>query len=301
MKNLVRKLLNKVGYDIVKTALHSESRAGKTVAVRVGNFMIDMPGNNQHISLYKYHPDANKLQGILATHMAEKYPGMTTIDIGANVGDTIAVVKTAVDLPVIGIEGDPVSYQYLEKNTRQFTDTTIIKEFLGEKKQTIKVALEKTGWNATLIPTENQGQDISLKPLDDVLQENQLAGRNIKVLKIDTEGFDTIILRGADQLLAQHQPALFFEYNRANMEAINEDGLSTLFALEKQGYKKVIFFDNYGRYLITLPLSERALIKQLHYYSEDAVSQIGFFDLCLFHENDEDIAEKFTGTVAGYK
>lgn len=301
MKELIRKLFNRAGYDIVKTDLHSESKAGKSVKVQVGNFPIFLPGNNPHISTYTHRPNANNLLGILAAHVAPKYPDMQLIDIGANVGDTAAVVKTNIDIPVIAIEGDPISYQYLERNTKQFRDMTLIKEFLGEEKKTIHVNLEKTGWNTTLIPTDNKGQEISLKTLDEVLVEHNVMDKNIKVLKIDCEGFDTIILRGAGELLEKHKPVLFFEYNRVNMEAIKEDGLSTLFALEKFGYRSVIFFDNYGRYILTTPINHHELIRQLHYYSEDSISQVGYFDVCLFHENDTDIAQTFTQSVAGYK
>lgn len=298
MRTLIRKLLNKVGYDIIKVNVHDESKAGLVKKVVVGKFTIDMPGNNPQISTYKYRPDANDLLGILAVHVAAKYPGMTLIDIGANVGDTIAVIKTAIETPIIGIEGDPISYGFLERNTKQFKDITILKEFLGEKRQTLQVALEKSGWNTTLIPTENKsGQSLSLKTLDEVLEENQLAGKNSKILKVDTEGFDTIILRGAGGLIQQHHPVIFFEYNRANMEAIQEDGLSTLFSLEKYGYSSVIFFDNYGRYMLTTPLSQQELIRQLHQYSEDNVSQIGYYDVCLFHDSDADIAKTFTEWV----
>ncbi|MES2005960.1 MAG: FkbM family methyltransferase [Bacteroidota bacterium] len=301
MKELLRKLFNKAGYDIIKTPLHSDSKAGTSVKVQVGNFPIYLPGNNPHISTYTFRPDANNLLGILAAQVAPKYPDMHLIDIGANVGDTAAVVKTNVDIPVIAIEGDPISFQYLERNTQQFRGMTLIKEFLGEEKQTIHVNLEKTGWNTTLIPTKNTGQEISLKTLDEVLVEYKVMDVTIKVLKIDCEGFDTIILRGSGDLLLKHKPVLFFEYNRVNMDAIKEDGLSTLFALERFGYKSVIFFDNYGRYMLTTPISQHELIRELHYYSEDSISQIGYFDVCLFHENDADIAKKFTQRVAGYK
>jgi FkbM family methyltransferase len=298
MKELIRKLFNKLGYDIVKTPSHSDSQAGRSVKVQVGNFPVYFSGNNPLINAYKYRADANSLLGKLAAHLAPKYPDMYLIDIGANVGDTIAIVKTAIDIPVIAIEGDPGAYEYLEKNTKQFQHVTLIKEFLGEQKQTIRVNLEKTGWNTTLVPTENKGQEVSLKTLDEALEEHQVADENIKVLKIDCEGFDTIILRGAGALLKKHRPALFFEYNRVNMDVIKEDGLATLFALEKFGYHSVIFFDNYGRYILTTPLNQHELIRQLHYYSEDCVSQVGYFDVCLFHENDKDIAQKFIEGVA---
>lgn len=297
MKKAIRNLLNRMGYDLVKVNVHDDSKAHRVSKVKVGNFMIDMPGNNVQISTYKYRPDANNLLGTLSVFVAKKYPGMNVIDVGANVGDTLAVIKTAIDIPIIAIEGDNTSYRFLEKNVKQFDNVTILKQFLGEKKQTVQVSIEKNGWNTTLIPTEGEGEKLNLLTLDELLDQQQLANRQIKVLKVDCEGFDTIILRGASDLIKQKHPVVFFEYNKTNMNAIQEDGLSTLLSLEKYGYQSVMFFDNYGRYMLTAPINNHELIKELHNYTEDGVSQVGYYDLCLFHEDDRDVAAAFTEKV----
>lgn len=297
MRKLIRNLLNKVGYDLVKVNVHDDSKAHKISKVKVGNYLIDMPGNNVQISTYKYRPDANNLLGILALCVSKKYPGLTVIDIGANVGDTIAVIKTAIEVPVIGIEGDPVSYKFLERNAGQFQNLTILKQFLGEKKQTMHVELEKSGWNTTLIPSEGKGQELTLLTLDELLEQQKLSTREIKVLKVDCEGFDTIILRGATTLLQTQKPVVFFEYNKTNMNAINEDGMSTLLSLEQYGYRSVMYFDNYGRYMLTAPINNHSLIGELHNYTEDGVSQVGYYDVCLFHESDGELQDAFTKTV----
>ncbi len=293
MRKMIRGLLNKIGYDVVKVNVHSESKAGKIKRVKVGRFMIDMPGNSTQISTYKYQPDANSQLGRLSACIAQKYPGLAVIDIGANMGDTIAIIKSAIDIPVIGIEGDDIAYSFLEKNTSQFRDVFPVKEFLGEKTETISVALEKSGWNTTIIPSEKSDKKITLKTLDEILEEPRFSSRTLKLLKIDTEGFDTIIIRGATEMIQKYQPVIYFEYNRSNMEAIGEDGLSTLLSLEKYGYDSIIFFDNKGRYLLTAPFSQRELIRELHNYSDEHKSGIAYFDICLFHQNDADIEKKF--------
>lgn len=287
--------MNTLGYDIIKVNVHSDKKAHLIRKVKVGNFMIDMPGNNPHISNYKYEPQVNSQLGRLSVCIAAKYPDLTVIDIGANVGDTIAVIKTAIDIPVIGIEGDPISYRFMEQNVEQFTGISLIKEFLGEKKETLKVELEKTGWNTTLVPVtgSDSGQNISLKTLDAVLKEKELDGRTLKLLKIDTEGFDTIILRGATDLISHQHPVLYFEFNKSNMEAINEDGLSTLLSLKKYGYQTIIFFDNKGRYLLSASISDTDLITQLHHYADEKNSEIAYYDVCLFHDTDKAIATDF--------
>jgi FkbM family methyltransferase len=293
MRKLIRKLLNSAGYDIVKIDAFSDRHAGKVRQVKVGNYSIAMPGNTPQINTYKYDPDANSQLGRLAVCTAGKYPSMTVIDIGANVGDTIAIIKTAAALPVIGIEGDPSAYRFLEMNLPLFTNVTLIKQFLGEKEETLQASLEKEGWNATIVPASGESQSIGLKTLDQVLHEHQLFSQQLKLLKIDTEGFDTIILRGAQELLEKHKPVIYFEYNRRNMDAIGEPGLPTLFSLEKYGYRNVTFFDNKGRYLLTTPLDRHDLIRQLHEYSLEHTSSIAYYDICLFHESDKELSESF--------
>jgi FkbM family methyltransferase len=294
MRKQIRQLMNVFGYDVIKVNVHSDKKASVISSVKVGDYFVDMPGNNWLISAYKYQPDTNSQLGRLAKVIAGKYPGHTVIDIGANVGDTIAVLKTAIDLPVIGIEGDPISYRFLEKNVQQFSNITLLKEFLGEKKETLNVTMGKDGWNNTLLPAEDgKGKQVQLQTLDEVLQKNNLHTQALKLLKIDTEGFDTIILRGAFELLQQQQPVLYFEYNKSNMENIGEDGLSTLFSLQQYGYKTIVFFDNKGRYLLSAPLSDKALITDLHHYPDENKSQVAYFDVCLFHEKDQDLAAQF--------
>jgi len=293
MRKMIRGLLNKIGYDIVKVNVHSENKAGKTKAVKVGKFMIDMPGNSTQISTYKYDPQANSQLGRLSACVAQKYPSLSVIDIGANMGDTIAIIKSEIDLPVIGIEGDDIAYRFLEKNMQEFQNVSLVKEFLGEKRGTMHVVLEKTGWNTTIVPSARSEKTITLKTLDEVLDEHKLSSRTLKLLKIDTEGFDTIIIRGAQELLQKQKPVVYFEYNRSNMEAIGEDGLATLFSLEKYGYDSIIFFDNKGRYILTAPIGEQELIRQLHFYADENKSAISYFDICLFHQTDSDLAKKF--------
>lgn len=292
MRKFIRGLLQKVGYDIVKVNVHSNDKAGRISKVKVGNYFVDMPGNNPQISNYKYEPDVNTQLARLSVTIAKKYPALTVLDIGANVGDTIAVIKTAIDLPVIGVEGDDISYSFLERNTKQFQHITLIKQFLGEKRQTLQVELEKGGWNTTLVPSET-GKQLTLQTLDEVLEERNLTTHTLKLLKVDCEGFDTIILRGATGLIQQQKPVLYFEYNKTNMEAIKEDGLSTLLSFQQYGYNSIVFFDNKGRYFVTVPVTEKELLKQIHHYADESNSEIAYYDVCLFHDEDADIAAQF--------
>lgn len=293
MRKLIRSVLQIFGYDIIKVNVHSDKKKNRIKKVMVGNYLLEMPGNNPQISTYKYDPSANSQLGRLSACIAGKYPSLSVLDVGANVGDTIAIIKSAIDLPVIGIEGDDFAFDFLKKNTMSLKNVTLIKTFLGEKIESKRISMEKTGWNTTLIPNEEQGEMVHLKTLDEVLGEEHLLNRTLKLLKIDCEGFDTIIIRGSAKLIREKKPVIYFEYNRTNMEAIQEEGLSTLLTLGEVGYKNVILFDNKGRYLMKVPIDQVGILEDLHRYAKDGGSCIAYYDICLFHEDDSELAAAF--------
>jgi len=288
MRKIIRRFLNRFGYDIVKTENWFASKSSIDKTVKVGNHQVLMPGNNPLLHTYTNYPDFNSNLGRLAAAMAKKYPGMTVLDIGANVGDTISIIKSVIDVPVIGIEGDPVTFQYLEKNA-----VSIVNTFLGEKKQDVKVDLEKSGWNTTVKPAATGGKTISLNTVDEILSEERFKNNVIKLLKTDIEGFDTIVLRGSYDTIKKYQPALFFEYNRENMLAINEEGLSTILSFARYGYEKIAFFDHKGRLLLATSMKNTGEITNLHNYLAGANNLLGHLDICIIHQQDDSVGDDF--------
>ena len=61
-------------------------------------------------------------------------------------------------------------------------------------------------------------------PLDDAIKDIDL--HRVKLLKVDTEGFEARILRGSQNVLKIGRPIVIFEYNRETLSPLGEDGLS---------------------------------------------------------------------------
>jgi len=294
MRKLIRNFLNRRGYDIVKTGIPYIPKSKGPGAAKVGRFDILMPGNNVQLVNYKIYPDLNSQLGRLAAAVHQKYQQMTVVDVGANVGDTIAVIKSAVDVPVIGVEGDEISFQFLEKNIKQFSNVSIVKTFLSDKSHDEKVSFEKGGWNATIIPDQQEGKLVSFRTLDEVIASGGFDQAEIKLLKVDVEGFDTIVLRGAYETIEKHKPVLFFEYNGENMKAIKEEGLPTIFSFKQLGYNRILFFDHKGNLVLATDMKNEEVIAWMHTYISSQKNLLGYYDICIFHEEDNSIAEKFT-------
>jgi FkbM family methyltransferase len=291
MKKAIRKLLNYIGYDIVKVV---PTPLKKEVVIQVGKFQITLPATNPLIITYTEQKEFASEISRLVSYVYEKYSNLTFLDVGANTGDTVAIVKSAKDIPVISVEGDEFSFSYLKRNVSQFKNVTIFNSFLGEKKDVITADLQKKGWNTTIVPGSGSGNKIEINTLDSLLATNFQPAEigTIKLFKIDTEGFDTKIIRGALDYIRTTKPVIYFEYNRDNMQAINEDGISTIWQLEKLGYKKILFYDDRGRFMLGTDISDKDIILHMHNYADGKNGLIYYYNICLFHEDDTDTALK---------
>jgi FkbM family methyltransferase len=293
IRNQANQLILPLGLALMRVPRRNWNWGRPVVNVPVGSYQIEIPTTNPLSSHYLGSPDCIGQLGRLTKIIRRKYPPMRAIDVGANVGDTACIMKSAEDIPLICIEGDPISFKFLKKNTEQFSDTSVHNLFLGENTGTIRAGIEKSGWNTTIKPgASDTSNEVQLTSIDDFIAGKE--GRtSIKLFKIDTEGFDCPIIRGGRKFIAEVSPVIVFEYNRENMDAINERGLDTLAMLEQMGYSQIFFHDPSGRYLLSTTLDQRSLLADLHEYADGQRGQMCFYDITLFHKNDNDLAKLY--------
>jgi FkbM family methyltransferase len=286
-------LIKPIGLALQRVPKGNWKCGNSIIIAKVGNFLIEVPNLNPISNHYSLHPNYSSQIGRLVSLLKKKYPDLAALDIGANVGDTVCIIKSAEDIYTLSIEGDESTFRFLEKNLAQFSNASAHKMFLGEKTGAIAASFDKSGWNTTIKPEHaGKGTAINIVSLDDFLQNIPDTG-NFKLLKVDTEGFDCSILRGAKQFIANTSPVIAFEYNRGNMDLINETGIDTLWMLEDFGYSEIIFHDFAGKLICATHLSEHSLIKDLHDYADGVRSPICYYDITVFHSNDRDLAVAF--------
>ena len=241
--------------------------------------------------LDKYAEFARNLPRI-AQCIEQKYPQFNIVDVGANIGDTVAVLRSyGVENTIFCIEPLEGYFRLLEKNMPQFDDVFIYNYWLSDtSKNKVSMNLEVKDGTARYA-AEGQSTSLNEISLDDLVAHQSL--KNIKLLKIDTDGFDLKILRGSTQLLEQNHPVLFFEYDAVYLQNNQENGWETLEKLRDQmGYEMVFFFDNYGRFLCSVYLSNEQQIKQLLRYIAAYRGKFQYYDMCIFHKLDSDLAMK---------
>ena len=291
MLKAIQFFLQYLGIEIRKVDNYS-IKPNRLTFIQIGKYALKVNTRNPISIHYTKHPLYSGELARLAKAMFTKYPFMRVVDIGANIGDTVAIVKNVIDVPIICIEGDSYCYDFLQQNIQQFSNTKAFKQFLGDKDETIKATLEKSKWNTTIIPeSDENGETISLLTLDSL--SNQFFSENdYKLLKIDTEGFDVKILRGANDFIEKNHPAIYFEYNKHNMNEIREKGIDMLFALRDKGYNRILYYEDSSRFILSEQLTNTRIIEQLDNWISGSAG-VYYFDLILFHESEQDIADKF--------
>ena len=292
IKNTVKKLFGKLGLQVSRTSKTSYNH-NEIITSRIGDY--NMLLNKRHAlpNVLKKFPYYSTNLPRLASKVKEKYTDLLLIDVGANIGDTVALNRSKTHFPIVCIEGDDFYFSILKKNITQFKNVEAFHFFLGEKNNIITGRKEIDNGTLKIVTNnDNENSTISIITLDNFLQMNPKF-KSAKILKTDTDGFDLRIIRGGLDYIQKTKPVLFFEYDRTMLEGIQENGIDTLNLLENMGYETAMFYDNFGRFLLSTELANKQLISQLHYYIKDNVSSFPYYDIALFHQQDKDIANKF--------
>tara|TARA_B100000123_G_C25686470_1_gene408847 strand:- start:77 stop:1003 length:927 start_codon:yes stop_codon:yes gene_type:complete len=210
------------------------------------------------------------------------------IDVGASIGDTYALLRgQKVFSKILLIEGGSKANYFLEKNAQNDENASIYNGLVGPN---LEISYEESGQSGITF-INNKKENLSfkkLKTLDEVIKNNISRESKVGLIKIDTDGFDSQIIRSGKEVLMEHKPILFFEaqpYHWLNNDHI-EDFLNWI---NQISYKKAILWDNYGNFIMPTTTISNELKFSLSYFHGSPNSR--FTDIALFHENDENIFE----------
>ncbi len=270
VRRTARKLLSRVWDRLVRYDLE-----GTSLLLPLSH---DLPVNRAVFPRY-----ATNIQRVAAA-ILEKYPASPIIDVGANVGDTAAILRRATANPILCIEGEPRFAEILRRNLPRLPNVSIEEAFVGPAAGAYTVS--SAGGSAHLTPSTTKGiQTLSLRA---ILQRHPDFA-SAKLIKIDTDGFDTRIIRGEAELLATMKPAVFFEYDPYFFERIGEEGLAVFALLRGLGYKTCLVYESWGDFLLSMDLDDTRLVQDVHNYYTGR-GGYRYCDISVFHEEDDDVA-----------
>jgi len=229
--------------------------------------------------------------GRLCCYMSEKYTDLRLVDIGANIGDTVAIVRENSQCPILCVEADKHYFTILMENLRRagFQSVEAVNAFVSSYTGELRGQLVSDGGTAHFIASDAPPiRTVKLSLLLSDFPQFQ----SPKLVKIDTDGYDCSILKAEIEWLKEKKPAIFFEYDPFFFSDHPYDGARIFKDLREAGYVLAIFYDNVGDYLATVDLEKdgEILVELQNYY----VGRGGhhYADVAVFHREDRDIAER---------
>lgn len=145
--------------------------------------------------------------------------GWTVLDIGANIGETLLNFgKVNTKGQNIGFEPVPYIFSRLQKNLalNKFNSVSINNIALSDKAETLSFSMPKDKNSGGIRMRKNKhksdygaDKEVQAIQLDEYLKENPL--KNIHFMKMDVEGFEMNVLKGALATIEKHKPTLFIE------------------------------------------------------------------------------------------
>jgi FkbM family methyltransferase len=183
---------------------------------------VDLPGRVQFVDpTDQFVGQVIQQKGMYEPHVTSAFSevlrsGHTIIDVGANVGWFALLAASAVGSSgsVLAVEADSGNVDLLCQSVRanRFDNVFVLPVAASDRSE--MVVLQRAGGsNSAIFPSS--GPSAPGDRLVPTLPLDALAGMvdRLDVMKIDVEGAELLVLRGASELVGKHRPYLFFEYS----------------------------------------------------------------------------------------
>ncbi len=203
---------------------------------RIGDADLLLPLSHE-LPFYRHdHPLYDRPIGVVAAEV-----GGPVVDVGANVGDTAAEIRSRTGVPILCIEGDDRFFALLAENAPRLGGVELEHAFVDAPRN---ARVERGAGTVRLVRPSNsllQGREaLRSKPLARILEEHP-AFREPALLKLDTDGMDVPIVLANLDLLAHARPVLFFEYD-PHLGATPD----VFERLREIGYRRLDVYENTG-------------------------------------------------------
>jgi FkbM family methyltransferase len=141
-------------------------------------------------------------------------PGMTVIDVGANLGTTVLPMARAVGQggKVIAFEPQPLMAQCLQTtlSLNELFNVRVISSAVGAQADWSKINAPdiSAGGNYGAMSLGQEGLRVQVMKIDDL----QLT--SLHFMKIDVEGHEWPVIQGAQEVLLKYRPVIYLEAKR---------------------------------------------------------------------------------------
>ncbi len=286
IKNYIPEPFNGILLGFWKSYRQWTYRNQGSITTTVAGMTLSIPRHHSLPGLMANQPLRDQCVGLTARMVSQKYPDQTMIDIGANVGDTAAIMAENCSNPLVLVEASDIFFDYLARNTQNLKNRISLKKVIVSDGSSL--AGELLHWGGTAEWKESPtASPVATEKLGNLTHEK------VCFVKTDTDGHDFKILMAGLDWLEKERPVILFE-----SQIRNAGDLATCGDLIQQifsaGYQYFIVWEDAG--IFVLSTKDPEVVMDMNRYilnqGESGRSQmISNFDIACFHEKDADIYE----------
>ena len=170
--------------------------------------------------------------------------GETFIDVGANIGtwSLVAAKIAGEDGKVLSVEPNPKTAERLRKNVElnSFGNVNVIEGAASDNEGTCFLTCPQEHNLASIVTEKDEGSlEVRSFTLDGVIDEVSIT--SVAGIKIDAEGHELEVLKGAEGLLSKFRPWMIVEFNTTFLPSSRLGDWNVLQLLKTIGYDPYVF------------------------------------------------------------
>lgn len=204
----------------------------REIDVDIGGKSYSFTSDDDYLEHIKngFEPEMVKMFGVLLGNSE------VVFDIGANIGCT-AVLFGELSNKVYAFEPSPTTFALLEKNiiSSGLQNISLHNIGLGERPGESTLTFSPSNRSGGFVSDQTQAsaghtvENIVIRQLDEVVQSLNL--ERLDFIKIDVEGFEGHVLRGAFQTISVYRPVVVLELNHWCLNAFQRTSVPDFFDL----------------------------------------------------------------------
>jgi FkbM family methyltransferase len=155
-------------------------------------------------------------------------PNDVFADVGANVGSYTILASGVIHCPTVAFEPDPLTAAAFERNINLNRIANLVEiriTAVGERQGIVRFSTGLDTQNHVVAEMEPNGRDVPIETLDHAFVET---GRIPALIKLDVEGYEAEVLRGARAVLAAPKLKAILTENRSPpvVDILERSGMS---------------------------------------------------------------------------
>jgi FkbM family methyltransferase len=183
--------------------------------------------------LWRVHQEDRLLNDILKKLLRED---SCCVDVGCHIGSFLSRIYK------LSPNGQHVAFEPVERKIswlkRTFPEATIIHAAVSDKTGTAGFVEDKKYPGYSHLASDGNGYEISILTLDDAIHNVA----RVDFIKIDTEGHELQVLKGAIETVLKFRPIIVFECGSEYNASLDRKGLYEMI-VERMGYRIYTFAD----------------------------------------------------------